>query len=60
MKDITSKHDTFLADSIRSRHQKLSYLDGFRFGFSFFISGLVITLILAALTWGIIAAFHLH
>jgi len=60
MKDIMSKHDTFLADSVKPRRRGVSYTDGFRFGFGFFISGLVVSLILAGLTWAIIAIFHIH
>ena len=55
------KHDNFLADAINpNQARRVGYLDGFRFGFGFFISGLFISLILGGLTWGIIAAFHLH
>jgi uncharacterized iron-regulated membrane protein len=60
MKDTMVKHDNFLADSVRPRTRRLSYLDGFRFGFGFFISGLLIMLILSGLAWAIIMVFHLH
>jgi hypothetical protein len=60
MKDITSKHDNFLADTIKPRGRRLGYLDGFRFGFGFFIAGLLIAVILAGLTWALIVAFKLH
>jgi len=58
----TSKHDTFLADAVRppqERTGRLGYLDGFRFGFGFFISGLLIALILGGLAWGVVAVMHL-
>ncbi len=60
-KDLTSKHDNFLADAIRPpRGQRLGYLDGFRFGLGFFIAGLFITLIVAGLGWAAIVLLHLQ
>ena len=58
------KHDNFLVDAISSKSkdkpQRVGYLDGFRFGFGFFIAGLLITLVLAGLTWGTILTLHIH
>jgi hypothetical protein len=54
------KHDNFLADITQTKKQKVSYVDGFRFGFGFFIAGLLITVILGLLTWGIILLLHVH
>lgn len=54
------KHDNFLADSVQPRSLQLSYRDGFRFGFGFFIAGLLITLILAGLAWAIVLLLHLQ
>ena len=55
-----AKHDNFLADAIKPQQKRLGYMDGFRFGFGFFISGLFITVVLAALAWGIMLALHLN
>jgi hypothetical protein len=61
---MAAKHDSFLVDAIkppsRDRTQRVSYLDGFRFGFGFFISGLLISIVLGAIAWGLVAALHLH
>ena len=53
-------HDNFLADAIRPRGRELGYLDGFRFGFGFFIAGLLIALLLGGLCWGAITIMNLH
>jgi hypothetical protein len=54
------KHDTFLADSIKPRPtlKRLGYLDGFRFGFGFFISGLLIILVIGGVSWAAILLLH--
>ena len=52
------KHDNFLADSVKPRQRHIGYLDGLRFGFGFFISGLILALILGGMSWGIIALMH--
>jgi len=61
---MAAKHDSFLVDAIKpprsDRTQRVSYLDGFRFGFGFFISGLLISIILGAIGWGVVASLHLH
>lgn len=55
------KHDNFLADAINSKDaNRVSYTDGFRFGFGFFVAGLLVTLLVGGLAWGIILAFNLH
>ena len=60
-KTSTTKHDNFLADAInKPRERSLGYLDGFRFGFGFFMAGLFAALILGGLTWGVVALLHLH
>ena len=54
------KHDNFLAEAIIDRDRRvLGYLDGFRFGVGFFISGLLLSLILGGVTWGLVAALRL-
>ncbi|MDB5178706.1 MAG: hypothetical protein JWN01_649 [Patescibacteria group bacterium] len=53
-------HDNFLADAVKPRHQPLGYLDGFRFGFGFFIAGLLVMLIVGGLSWGVILLLHLR
>jgi hypothetical protein len=59
--DMPAKRDNFLADAVAPARQKgTSYLDGFRFGFGFFIAGLLVALIVAGISWGIIVAFNLH
>jgi hypothetical protein len=55
-----AKHDNFLADAIIDRDQRvLGYLDGFRFGVGFFVAGVLLSLILGVLTWGLVAALRL-
>lgn len=55
------KHDNFLADAINAKDNKRTgYVDGFRFGFGFFIAGLFVALLVSGLTWGIVVAFNLH
>ena len=59
------KSDTFLVDAIGPKSKAkpqpgLSYVDGFRFGFGFFIAGLLIAVILGALAAALVFAFHLH
>ena len=54
------KHDNFLADIKQPKKARISYVDGFRFGFGFFLAGLFLTLILGLLTWCIILLMHLH
>jgi hypothetical protein len=54
------KPDNFLAEALRPRSSRIvGYLDGFRFGFGFFIAGLLISVILGGLAWGLIAALQL-
>ncbi len=63
MKTISAaaNHDHFLADAIKpTRTKQLSFFDGFRFGLGFFIATLLCLLIIAAITWGFMMAFHLH
>ena len=59
---MAKKHDNFLADAITAKETKphISYWDGFRFGVGFFLSGVVMSLILGGLAWAIVAAFHMH
>ncbi|HEX3082075.1 MAG TPA: hypothetical protein VHQ86_02375 [Candidatus Saccharimonadia bacterium] len=59
MKDFNPKHDNFLADAVHTKQRHLGYMDGFRFGFGFFVAGLVIALILAGLAWAIMVVFKL-
>jgi hypothetical protein len=60
MKDISSKHDNFLADAVKAKDQRLGYLDGLRFGLGFFMAGLITTVILGGLSWAVIVSLHLH
>lgn len=61
-----TKPDKFLLDAVRGKARpplrpgSISYADGFRFGFGFFIAGLVVTLILGAIAWATAALLHLH
>jgi hypothetical protein len=59
---MAAKHDSFLVDAIKPPRdrQRVSYLDGFRFGFGFFIAGLLISIVLGAIAWGVLASLHLH
>ena len=54
---MTAKPDTFLVDAIKKPKSTASahhtYMDGLRFGFGFFTAGLIMTLILGLLTWGV-------
>jgi hypothetical protein len=54
------KHDNFLADIKVAKKPRVSYVDGFRFGFGFFLAGLFLALILGLLTWGAILLLHMH
>ena len=56
------KHDNFLADAVKpSRPDKhIGYFDGFRFGLGFFVSGLLVAIVLGGLTWGIMYAMQAH
>ena len=53
------KKDNFLADAVQAREPILSYRDGFRFGFGFFIAGLVVSLLVGGLAWAIVALFSI-
>ena len=58
------KHDNFLIDAVKPKprppHTSLGYVDGFRFGFGFFIAGLVVAIILGILAWGAVAVLNLR
>jgi hypothetical protein len=56
------KHDHFMVDALKpkARLRHMGYLDGFRFGFGFFVSGVLVALILGLLSAAIVAVFHLH
>jgi hypothetical protein len=56
----TPKRDNFLADAVAPRQKGVSYLDGFRFGFGFFIALLLVGLIVAGISWGVIVALNIH
>ena len=53
------RHDNFLAHTVKARQPHITYQDGMRFGFGFFIAGLVVLLVIGGLAWGIVVAFHL-
>ncbi len=55
-----SKPDHFLADAVKAKKPVVSYSDGFRFGFGFFVAGLLVSVILGGLSWGAYALMHLH
>jgi hypothetical protein len=58
------KHDNFLANAVKptpkSKDRHITYADGFRFGFGFFIAGLLISLIVSGLSWGLVVGLHIH
>jgi hypothetical protein len=55
------KQDNFLADALSDRDQRaVGYLDGFRFGFGFFISGVLVSVLLGGLAWGLVAVLRPH
>ena len=56
----TAKHDNFLADVVKPNQRRVGYMDGFRFGFGFFVSGLLVAVVLGGLSWGIYAAMQAH
>jgi hypothetical protein len=62
MKTSMTKSDTFLADAVKPKPtpKHITYMDGFRFGFGFFVSGLLIALVLAGLAWAFIVVLKLH
>jgi hypothetical protein len=53
--------DNFLAEAVhgKKRADSIGYVDGFRFGFGFFIAGLLIALILGGGAWGVVVLLHL-
>jgi hypothetical protein len=56
-----TKHDNFLADAVKPPHSKhIGYFDGFRFGLGFFVSGLLVAVVLGALTWAVMYAMQAH
>jgi hypothetical protein len=57
---MATRPDNFLAEAVKSKPVRLSYFDGFRFGIGFFVANLLMLLILGALAWGVVLAFHLH
>jgi hypothetical protein len=58
--DKSDKSDNFLSEAIKSTKPRFSYWDGFRFGVGFFIAGLLMTLLLSAITWGLVLALRLR
>jgi len=59
---MARKPDTFLIDAVKRPQPpltRLGYLDGFRFGFGFFIAGLLVALILSLLSWVAWSLMHL-
>ena len=54
----TKKSDNFLRDEIQQERSRFSYIDGFRFGFGFFISWLLGLLLVGLVAWGL--SFVLH
>jgi hypothetical protein len=55
-----AKPDHFLADAIKAKTPRVSYTEGFRFGFGFFVAGLLVSIILGGLSWGAYTLMHLH
>jgi hypothetical protein len=56
-----AKQDNFLAEALSDRDQRaVGYLDGFRFGFGFFVSGILVSLLLGGLTWAVVALAHVR
>lgn len=56
----STKPDHFLADAVKAKTSRVSYSDGFRFGFGFFVAGVLVTLILGGLSWAAYGLMHLH
>ncbi len=46
---VPDQDNTFLADALRPQRSLLGVADGFRFGFGFFLSFLLVTLIVGGL-----------
>lgn len=59
------KHDNFLVDAVKPKPRPprpggLTYADGFRFGFGFFIAALVVSILLGGISWAAVALLHLN
>jgi hypothetical protein len=52
--------DNFLADAVRPKPKHITYADGFRLGVGFLTGIILVTTILAGLTWALIVAFKIH
>jgi hypothetical protein len=52
--------DNFLAEAVHGKDRtRIGYVDGFRFGFGFFIAGLLIALILGGGAWAAVILLHI-
>jgi len=47
------KNDTFLKDAVESERERVNFIDGFRFGFGFFIAWVVGLLLVGLVAWGL-------
>jgi hypothetical protein len=49
------KRDNFLADAVGPREMRMTYGDGFRFGLGMMMAVLLVTVVVGALAWAMIA-----
>lgn len=55
----TQQQDNFLVEAVHGKDRgRIGYVDGFRFGFGFFIAGLLIAIILGGGTWAAVTFLH--
>ncbi len=54
----TKKSDNFLRDEINEQRSRFNYVDGFRFGFGFFIAWLLGLLLVGLAAWGLSFIIH--
>jgi len=54
----TKKSDNFLRDEIQQERSRFNYIDGFRFGFGFFIAFLLGLLLVGLVAWGLSFVIH--
>lgn len=59
---MAKNDNTFLVDELGRRKGKgaLTYADGFRLGFGFAVGGLLVVLLIAGISFGLVSVFHLH
>ncbi len=59
---MAKNDNTFLVDELGRRKGKgvLTYADGFRLGFGFAVGSLLVILLIAAISFGLITILHLR